>query len=145
VIKSILTADWVYRYPKFIYQTITNNGNFVFTHAGIHPSFMSPYAEFNGCYVTKLNENIKDRLEAGFVDNYLTAGKRAGKVGVVGGLTWLDWRSEFEHVDGITQVVGHSYGDEPRINKFGDMCIDCNLTCVAIQDTITGIIAVEKI
>lgn len=38
---------------------------------------------------------------------------RAGNEQQIGGINWLDWNS-FQAIPGLNQIVGHTYGKEPR-------------------------------
>lgn len=62
----------------------------------------------------------------------------------MGGPTWLDFTWEFEHIDGVPQIVGHTHGNEVRfkdpsgpsgetINE-RSWCIDTALRHLAIID-----------
>lgn len=54
-------------------------------------------------------------------------GRSHRRTGALGGVTWLDWASEFEPIAGINQIVGHSWDDEPRWKNTADstnLCLD---------------------
>ena len=65
-------------------------------------------------------------LTEGGMSPWVAAGIARGGNLPKGGLTWLDWSSEFESVDGLKQVVGHTKGKSPR-RKGDNFCIDTGL------------------
>lgn len=70
-------------------------------------------------------------LEKGYMHHLVEAGMSRGGRQPVGGCTWLDFRDEFEPVEGFRQIVGHSRGEMPRRNGM-NFCIDTGLKHYAI-------------
>lgn len=67
-------------------------------------------------------------------------------IGNRGGVTWLDWNEEFAPIPGVNQIVGHTYGLEPRWKNTPDsrnLCLDTGCRHYAvIQD---GEITVKQV
>lgn len=111
-----------------------NGFNYLFSHGGIHPSKLPPYFEFEEEDFNILNERIKHDFGADIPTTWLNAGRCRGGRQNVGGITWLDFRREFEDIEGLIQIVGHSRDNTVRtIGK--SMCIDCGLDYVVILNT----------
>lgn len=66
---------------------------------------------------------------------WVRAGRARGGTQSVGGITWLDFDTEFEPVEGYRQIVGHTEGDGVR-RKGENYCIDTrdNMVYVGIID-----------
>jgi len=79
----------------------------LFTHAG----FARRYAigEDPAILARQANE-ILPTLNEDRYDNWLAWGAGRGGMASIGGITWLDWDSEFKPVPGINQIVGHTPG-----------------------------------
>lgn len=88
-------------------QFVHYEQGFLLSHAGFHiRNFAHP---INGISVESILFNcseIRHYLEAGTVCKYIRIGSDMGASGV-GGCTWLRWY-EFESIDGINQIVGHT-------------------------------------
>lgn len=82
---------------------------FLLSHAGVSD------------YLLEVREQtLEEYLEAR--EFYQIGGARGG-LSHCGGLFWCDWRYEFEPVEGVKQIVGHTRGDSIR-EKHGNYCID---------------------
>ena len=79
------------------------------------------------------------------VETLFTAAGRArgGYSSAIGGLTWCDWNHEFVPVEGLRQIVGHTFDRRPRSMPGDNWCIDTDLNHVAIVDA-DGIIRCEN-
>lgn len=120
MIDSILSkSDW----KKLKWFHLEKNGNWLFSHAGLHPDIFSalhkeseiPFDEKNA--VEKLNGSILDAEIALELEDYhpfYAVGRARGGMSVAGGLTWLDWNKEFVPFV-FNQVVGHTPTREPRV------------------------------
>ena len=75
-------------------------------------------------------------------DEYIEAaqfneiGRYRGGRHTCGGLFWCDWNKEFEPVEGLPQIVGHTRGDLIRA-KGNSYCIDC------LEDTKPQVLAIK--
>lgn len=103
------------------------DGFFLYSHAGFSNgifrfgmSFDDNLKYFKVCW-----DEIK-RLDVNYSNDWIIKiGSRAGSNYVgMGGPLWLDWWDEFEPVDGVSQIVGHTICNNPQ-NKNNNFCIDC--------------------
>ena len=92
---------------------------YLLSHAGL--SSFNAYPDWR----EKAGEAIP-RLENGEMSYWVAAGVARGGSVPKGGLTWLDWDREFQPVEGLKQIVGHSKGYQPR-RKGPNYCIDTAL------------------
>ena len=56
-------------------------------------------------------------------EDFFQIGRVRGGLDSIGGLFWCDWNQEFEPINGIKQIVGHTRGDIIR-EKDDNYCID---------------------
>lgn len=100
------------------YDDFTNKDRrFLYSHAGLHPNFLSPYFDHiinNGDagdatmeYFEAMSNHLMDSLKNNFFDPMFGAGYDRGGNQAHGGITWLDWYS-FVPIEEFRQVVGHS-------------------------------------
>jgi hypothetical protein len=83
---------------------------FLITHAGVSETLLE-----------SREQTLEEYLEGG---NYSQIGVVRGGCDPVGGLWWCDFNFEFEPIDGVPQIFGHTRGR--RIRKRGNSyCIDC--------------------
>lgn len=95
------------------------------THAGLN-SFIATTET-----VDKVLDKALDYLVAGIAAAPVRAGEARGGNQKVGGVTWLDFNDEFEPIEELKQIFGHTRGKTVRKN--GDnYCIDCDLNYYAI-------------
>ena len=139
LITEILGKDLAAIRDKFKWYIWVDD--YLCTHAGLHSYHLHPKVNpANKEQLTKWLEHreieqSKLHLESG--GSYLTY--RAGKARYgnqkYGGLTWLDCDGEFEPIDGLKQIFGHSYRRNNKIERVCDypyesmdnLCIDTNL------------------
>lgn len=107
--------------------------NFLCTHAGLHGNFIDPMCKNNDDIDSFLEKEAK-RADSFLISEkvhwFWGAGKSRGGGYKQGGIVWLDFNDEFEPVDGLNQIVGHT---NQRTNscawKFvkdsDNYCIDC--------------------
>lgn len=62
-----------------------------------------------------------DEALAGKFPNIFAPGKARGGDAKIGGPTWQDWNYEFEHINTVPQIVGHTNGSRVRL-KHDDHC-----------------------
>lgn len=107
--------------------------NFHITHAGWNPSTLHPVFGFDEKYLNETCENALEAASIGVVHNILQPGMSRGGKMLLGGITWADWNMDFQPVEGMNQIVGHTMGREVRFNNGKDstnVCIDCCNTFV---------------
>jgi hypothetical protein len=110
---------------------------YLISHAGVHPKFWradhpgieEPLESLDELCRIAMEYLGKKRLPI------LGCGAARGGPEEVGGITWLDWNSEFEDDERMPpQIVGHTpYSLGPRQNG-RSWCIDGNQSCWAILD-----------
>ena len=109
-------------------------GDYLCSHAGLHPNFLPPRQKLDKKSLSKwLDEQIKQAEPAlihGGRHWMFLAGHGRGGSQRVGGLTWLCQHSEFEPIEGLNQILGHSFN--PSVAKIEDKNsinydIDCNM------------------
>ena len=71
-----------------------------------------------------------DASDAGHYCGIFGAGRARGGHQDFGGPIWLDWNHEFEPVDGMLQIVGHTYRTGAPREKSGNWCIDNGINSV---------------
>ena len=110
------------------------------THAGIHHSFLPPFLNVSDrSAVTRwLDEQCSEANSKALVSAdhwFWSIGKSRDGQARAGGLVWLDFNREFEPIEGLTQLVGHTSSRVIRKHHLngnldfneGDLCIDCHL------------------
>lgn len=77
---------------------------------------------------------------------YWSAGLARGGDAPLGGPTWLDWNFEFEPIDGVPQIVGHTVQSNNVVGiKAGNYCLDtCNKHVIFIEEE-TGKVEILKV
>lgn len=124
---------------KFLHYERIAGVPWLFSHAGLNPRFINPYAELNEAYFNDLNDHLTVKMFAGIVDPALAIGKARGGKAEVGGVIWQDFNHEFEPIAGLNQIFGHT--NCPYVTTFDqgqNICVDCGLDGVAIIDLDTG-------
>ena len=104
------------------------------THAGLNNHFLPPTIENNeDVYEYLANQandaNIKIRTDQ--FHWFYGAGKARGGTEKKGGLVWLDFDREFAPIEGLKQIVGHTYRKNGKVTKWRNTknyCIDTNLS-----------------
>jgi hypothetical protein len=124
---SMSTAQLLREHPEIWknFKLHTGVDGWLITHAGVHPKAIC-LDDLDACC-----ESTLIGLASGTAGHAVRAGWARGGNQEYGGLTWLDWNDEFEPIEGVKQIVGHSRGDEPRW-KGDNVCIDCDLKYYAI-------------
>ena len=112
-IRAILSQ---YHFDKF--KLFHFEQGYLFSHAGIHYQSVGNVLNYpTDQQIPALGKLCKDTLEnikVGLTHPILGAGRSRGGDYPVGGITWLDWH-EFDPIDGINQIVGHTPNVQPRI------------------------------
>lgn len=112
--------------------------NFFCSHAGLNVYHFKPRMNINKQSVSNwLNKEIKEaemQLISGNKHWLYGAGKARGGNQKFGGILWQDFRNEFEPIEGLNQIVGHTYHSAviKHVHQYDDStsenyCIDCTL------------------
>lgn len=115
--------------------------DYLCTHAGLHPSTLPPLAKDVTCideFLAKETENAHTDILAGKHNWVYGAGRARGGYERYGGIVWLDFDDEFIPIEGLKQIVGHTYRRNNRVQKHwedtaeditqaNNLCIDTNL------------------
>jgi len=96
------------------------------SHAGIHQRQLHPILGFEKEALREMERRALARLDGKILDPLFAIGKVRGGWYDVGGVMWLHWHDEFQPVAGLHQIVGHTFGEEPRW-KIGDDSMNVNL------------------
>jgi hypothetical protein len=133
-----------FRNFKIFHWLEAGNKTFLCSHAGLHPNFVHTFQGYDRTYL------VAQQAEAFFqlkweekVHPYFKAGYGRGGSQRVGGPIWLDWSREFDPIEGLNQIVGHSPSWEVRIQTGKDSinyCLDTNLNNIMLIDYEGGII-----
>lgn len=130
-INSILTLEDWYKLKTYYYDM---DNNIFFCHAGAtKPLFVNPITnEFN-------LEKIKDMYES--PDKLYTLDWVRTEIGVsrgglsnYGSIFWCDFNEDFEPIENLLQIFGHTFVSEPKLNK-NSICLDTRLNHCLIIDT----------
>ena len=89
------------------FKIFTKVGPYTLSHAGFHE------ATLQYCRPEVEREALKT-VKGGGWDPIFGAGRARGGSQMIGGPTWLDWNSEFEHIPEVPQIVGHTHGSAVR-------------------------------
>lgn len=106
------------------------------SHAGAHPHIFSH--PIKGCTIPDIEEQCQKALESsrmGSPSHYMMAGRSRGGAMLVGGVIWCDWNDDFQPIEGISQIVGHTILKEPTeysIVGSSNWGIDCNNRYITI-------------
>lgn len=126
--------------PKF--KIFTRVGPYLLSHAGFAEATLQ-YAR------PEVEKEALILARAGGFDPIFGAGRARGGHQKIGGPTWLDWNYEFEHIDGVPQIVGHTHGSAVRTkgegSEYRSWCLDTGLQYVAWVDETTGAVTAEKV
>lgn len=131
LITNIFGKDLPAIRDKFLWYLFIDD--FLCTHAGLHPYHIhSKVDPTNKEQLVKwLNREVEQtKLHLEFGGSYWTyrAGRARGGNQKIGGITWLDWDGEFEPIEGLNQMVGHSFQQNNKIDiRDNNYCIDTNL------------------
>ena len=111
-------------------------GGFLFTHAGLHPRLLPPFADVKAGNIAEwINSSCDNSLSTGdSTEPLLRAGYMRYGPQPVGGVIWMDFR-EYEHIPGLQQVFGHTPLRRHAVTRQGDeisLCLDTNLECVGV-------------
>jgi len=133
-------ADWRKLVPYYF------NQGWYFTHAGIS-KYIGEHP-INGFDPLSFNKTIERDYESmimcnSFHSTCFRVGRYRGGRAKSGGITWCDFNHEFEPIEGLKQVFGHTPLKEPK-NIGDNWCIDTHLKHVAIiENGLLRVVAVD--
>lgn len=123
------------------FRIYTRVGPYLLSHAGFHEGnlhYTRPEVEAHQLQIAR---------DGGFSELWGAGYARGGRQ-PIGGPTWLDWSAEFNHIDNLPQIVGHTNGKQVRTKglngQLQSWCLDTACHHVAIVDDETGAITVEQ-
>jgi hypothetical protein len=103
------------------------------THAGLSNDFLSPTIQNNEDVYEYLANQVNDaniKIRTDQLHWFYGAGKARGGTEKKGGLVWLDFDREFAPIEGLKQIVGHTYRKSGKVTEWrntGNYCIDTDL------------------
>ncbi len=106
--------------------------DYLCSHAGIHPNLLHPIHGFSKESLLETEVHALSWLKFGKIHPLVAPGRSRGGYADIGGVTWMDW-SEFKHIEGLNQIVGHTPAPEIR-QVMGNYCVDTHLNHVIIVD-----------
>ena len=93
--------------------------DFLCTHAGLYPDYIDPTVKNNddlNLFLVKEIERANIALRTGQNHWFYYAGRSRGGPKKGGGIVWLDFKQEFQPIEGLKQIVGHTYHKNGRVN-----------------------------
>lgn len=111
---------------------------FICTHAGLSASHFPALFDLKNIesWLDKEAYNANIKIATDQLHWFYGPGKARGGGYEKGGLVWLDFNNEFEPIDGLKQIVGHTSTNSVRPhhsdgalnpNDWDNICIDCHL------------------
>lgn len=104
------------------------------THAGITaPLIVHPIKGWNEDYFNGIIQEDMNKISSGGVGTLFRCGQMRGGYFAYGGITWCHFPEEFEPIEDIKQIFGHTPGDIPKqYKKTDNWCLDTNLNHIGI-------------
>lgn len=99
---------------RFKYKLYHFDDYFLYSHAGLNPTFLPP-SGFSPEWLETRANRARIAAESGMVDTLLCAGFSRGGSQTVGGIIWQDWDDDFVPIPGVNQVCAHTPWRFPRI------------------------------
>ncbi len=131
--KLLLDEDW----QKFKTHAWLNGDTnpWLVTHAGFHPSFLTGPEVTGRDQIDAQCQEAWNNLNLGVRHPLLGAGFTRWGDQLAGGLCWLDWHDEFQPIQGVNQLVGHTCGKTVRsmvVPGSRNVCLDTDLKDYAV-------------
>jgi hypothetical protein len=125
-------------------QNITNKfkwrfwiDDYLCTHAGLFSDYIDPSVKNNddlNLFFVKEIERANIALRTDQNHWFYYAGRSRGGPKKGGGIVWLDFKQEFQPIEGLKQIVGHTYHKNGRVNPHhldGNVNpADCDNLCI---------------
>jgi hypothetical protein len=126
---------------KFYWSIVVDD--ILLTHAGLDKRFLPPICDTNEVIFKYLDENDNDartKLKINDLHWFYGVGHARGGNLKAGGIVWCDFDHEFQPIDDLKQIVGHTNqwetGKAAQYHREGfasivdanNICIDCNLS-----------------
>jgi len=122
-------ADIVNKFHWFLFVD-----EYLCTHAGLNSRFLSPIIKNNEeihQYLTNQSNEANVKIRTNQPHWFYGAGYARGGSQEKGGIVWLDFDREFAPIEGLNQIVGHTYRKNNKITEWrntNNYCIDTDLS-----------------
>lgn len=125
---------------KFLWYAWVDD--YLCTHAGLHPYYLNPKMVVNQEEVDIFLKREEEICKMAIINDdkhwMYNVGNSRGGYSKYGGITWCDFEDEFEPIEGLKQIVGHTYSPRNEVRGHykekpdnplacNNICIDCNL------------------
>jgi calcineurin-like phosphoesterase family protein len=124
------------------FQLIAWAEGWLCSHAGLHPYTLPVQGYAPAVLKAEEDDTLWKLRYAQQISPWILPGRGRGGSGRVGGVDWLDWSQEFEPIEGLNQIVGHSFREHVRTRDTAgsrNYCIDTDLNHVALIEEGGGI------
>ncbi len=141
VIDKVLASDRGSIQEKFHWFIVVDD--ILLTHAGLDNRHLPPVCATNERVFKYLEEQSNDaniKIRTNQRHWFYEAGRSRGGRSAVGGIVWCDFNEEFQPIDELRQIVGHTNqyrtGKAAQYHREGftniteayNICVDCNLS-----------------
>lgn len=101
------------------------------SHAGFHRGLLHPTLGADPEFLAETERACIEHLNNKILHPWVTPGYAVGgRHGTIGGVTWNRWPKEFEPIEGVNQIVGHTPAPvyrQKNIPGSRNYCIDTDL------------------
>lgn len=129
IIREILGNDFENIKNRFQWHIFVDD--YLCTHAGLHPAFVPDETKTHEQMDDWLKKEGADATKALFKNKdhwFYRAGYARGGEMPFGGVVWLDYDDEFQPIEGINQIFGHTHRRTKQIGiNRSNYCIDTGL------------------
>jgi hypothetical protein len=109
-INTIMTPDDWNRLKLLHYED-----GFYFSHAGLHKALhIHPVLGADPNWLQERLAGTLEQYKNGLITDWLDIGMSRGGPKRIGGLTWQDWDMDFNPIEGVNQIVGHTPHHTPQ-------------------------------
>ena len=139
-IDDVLSKDRGTIQEKFYWSIVVDD--ILLTHAGLDNRLLSPVCDTNERIFTYLDQGdveARIKLKTNDLHWFYQVGRSRGGRARTGGIVWCDFDHEFQPIEDLRQIVGHTNqwetGKAAQYHREGftniieanNICIDCNL------------------